>query len=185
VGKPCELVSVFGANSIVDENLDHTDVLQRVLAQLPPEMATLSEQFEWAVAWGYLMKGALAFLWDRPGDGRKNFPEAIRLGAQVDPLVINQFTSLLLDYEAEFGETAAQKVLQLWVANLKALGKQASARQLNGAYSINKAFQGYRVGKYHQVPKRVLRAIVYDPGYSTNRGVQSILLRSILGGKFA
>ena len=182
-GKPCELVSLFFTNCIDDENLNHAELLQQVFAQLPPEMAWLSKQYDWAVPRGYIVKGARAVMWDRPGDGRKHFEEAIKQGATVDQLLIDQLSSLLLDYETEFGEVAAQNVLRAWGGYLKALGGQASVRQLTGSYAINKAFQSYEAREYTKVPKKVVQAVVNDPRYSTNRGVQSIFFRSILGIK--
>ncbi|MFV2045640.1 MAG: glycosyltransferase family 2 protein, partial [Anaerolineales bacterium] len=48
-GDPSELVRFLVANSIADENVDHEEMLAKVFAQFPPEMAWLSSQLDWAV----------------------------------------------------------------------------------------------------------------------------------------
>ncbi|MEJ1746550.1 hypothetical protein SMA49_26640, partial [Escherichia coli] len=89
----------------------HETLLQSVLAQLPPEVARLSEQYNGAAAQGYLLKGARAVIWDRPEDGRRHFERAAKLEARVDDFFLSTLTRKLLDYEAEFGTEAAHGIL--------------------------------------------------------------------------
>jgi hypothetical protein len=177
-GKPCELLNHFLINCIDDESQQHEAILQRILAQLPPELAGLSEQYNWAVGRGYLLKGIRAVIWDRADDGRRHFEQAARLQAPLDESFLNALTHQLLNYETEFGSEAAQKLLPALTPYLEKLGGRASVRKLNSYYSVNRAFQSYHAGEYAQVPTKVLQAIATNPKYLANRGLLSILLRS-------
>jgi len=180
-GKPCELLTSFLINCIDDENLNHESQLQRVLKQLPPELDWLSEQYHWAAMQGYLLKGTRAVIWNRPDDGRRHFEQAARLGAQVEGYYLNTLVDKLLDYEAEFGIEARRDVYQALVPHLKNIGGKVSVRRLKGALLINHAFKSFHAGDHAIVPTRILRAIASNPKYLTNRGVLSILFRSIVG----
>lgn len=180
-GTPCELVNHFLINCIDDESRDHEPLLQKVLAQLPPELTRLSDQYGWAAGQGYLLKGARAVIWDRPADGRRHFDHAARLGAGVDEPFLSGLIHQVLNYEKEFGAAAAQDVLRALIPYAKKLGGQAGVRQLNGYYSINRAFHSYHSGDYAGVPTSVLQAIANEPRYLANRGVLSILVRSSIG----
>ncbi|MBE7551501.1 MAG: glycosyltransferase family 2 protein [Anaerolineales bacterium] len=180
-GVPSEVVTHFLVNCIDDESQNHESLLQKVFAQLPPEMARLSEQYSGAAAQGYLLKGARAVIWNRPADGRSHFERAASLGAQVDESFLSTLTHQLLNYEAEFGAEAAQDIFHALAPYLEKLGGRASVRRLNGSYSVNRAFHSYRAGEYAGVPTTIWQAIANDPKYLTNRGVLSILLRSSVG----
>lgn len=180
-GMPCALVQHLLINCIDDESQNHEALLQRIIAQLPPELARLSEQYSWAAARGYLLKGARAIVWDRPEDGRRHFEQAARLGARVDQSILSTLAHQLLNYEAEFGVEAAQDILQALAPYLENLGGRASVRALTGCYSVSRAFQSYHAGEYAKVPTTLLRAMASNPKYLANRGVLSILLRSTVG----
>jgi len=177
-GMPCEFVNNFLINCIDDENQDHEALLQHIFAQLPLEFSHHSEHYKWAVAQGYLRKGARAVMWQRPADGKKYFEHAVRIGAQVDESFLQTLTDKLLNYEAVFGDETAQIVLQRLAPYFDKLGNRASMRRLKGSYAINRAFRNYRSRAYARVPIPVLQALVSDPKYLTNRGVLSLLLRS-------
>jgi glycosyltransferase involved in cell wall biosynthesis len=177
-GTPSELMNFLVINGIDDENLDHAAQLEKVFAQFPPELDWLSQQCEWAIARGYFLKGARAMMWDQHEDGQRFFEEAIRLGSQVDELLISQLTSKLLDYNAEFGEEAAKSVLAAWMPFVEMCGGRARARRLNGSYAANRAFQDYSKGEFNGIPGIVIHAVANDPRYLINRGLLSVLLRS-------
>jgi len=180
-GKPCGLLKNFLINCIDDESLDHESLLQKIVEQFPAELAWLSDQYSWAVAEGYLLKGTRAVIWGRLDDGRRHFERASRLGAHIDDYYLNTLTDKLLDYEAEFGVEARQNVYQVLVRYLNKLGGKSSVRLLSGSFLINRAFNEYQAGDYARVPMLIFRAIANNPKYLVNRGVMSVLLRSSLG----
>jgi glycosyltransferase involved in cell wall biosynthesis len=180
-GKPCPLVEFITAHSVSDESQDHRILLHRLFSQLPPELVQLSGQYRWAVAHGYLIRGARAVMWDRPEDGRLHFAQATEFGAKIDELFVQKLTYQLLSYEMEFGSAATQELLRNLAPHLEKVGGRSEVRWLNGCYWVNRAFQSYQTGEHDKVPSQVLRAVASDPKYLANRGVLSILLRSMVG----
>jgi hypothetical protein len=180
-GKPCNFVIFLLRNSVADETLNHEVVLQRMFARLPKEMACLSEQYHWAVAQGYILKGIRAVMWDRLVDGDVHFARAIELQAEVDELFLRELSYQLLSFEIEFGPEATEKVLRSLVPYLEKAGNRGRVRRLTGRYLVNQAFQRYRAGEYVKVREQIMKALTNDPKYLINRGVMAILFRSIIG----
>jgi glycosyltransferase involved in cell wall biosynthesis len=180
-GQPNRLLTTLISASIVDESQDHDQLLRRMIKQLPPELSGTVAQCDWAVARGYLLRGTRAVMWGRAADGRKHFERAAALNAHIDEAFMQQLTAQLLDYEKESGPEALQDVLQNLSPYLERVGNRSQVRWLKGLYLINQAFRSYRAGHYTQVPIKVIHACANDPKYLANRGVLSILLRSIAG----
>ncbi len=179
-GEPCPLITFFLTNSIADENEKHEEILRTVQKHLPPEIDHLAEQFTWAAGQGYLLKGARAILWNRPKAARAHFEQAAARSARIDPEFLHYLAAQLNSYELEFGPAAAEENLRALAAQIKAFGNRRAARELGGIYLINRAFQNYHTGNYARVPGSVWGAMVQSPGYLANKGVWSILLRSVL-----
>jgi len=179
-GRPSGLVKFLLKNSTDDENLDHGELLQRIFAQLPDKMSHLSEQYDWAVARGYVLKGVRAIIWEREGDGRIYFEQAAKLNAQIDEAFLRNLAAHLANYEVEFGTGSAEDIVHKLCYHLEEMDCKTDALQLSGIYLINRAFQDYQAGNYQQVSGSVWGAISQNPGYLANRGVLSILLRSML-----
>jgi len=177
-GKPSELMGIFLINSVDDEHVNHESMLENILAQLPPEASCLSDELNWAVREGYLLKCIRAVIWDRPEDGNRHFEQAVRLGASIDDYFLDTLTQKLLDYRAEYGIEAAQEILSALTSLLQNLAGGNRIRSLVGNYLVNLAFQYYHKGEYAKTHKTVINAIGNDPKYLINRGVLSILSRS-------
>jgi glycosyltransferase involved in cell wall biosynthesis len=182
-GMPCEVVIHFLINCIDDESQSHETLLQEVFAQLPPEMALMSEQYDWAAAQGYLLKGARAVIWDRPEAGADHFERAHQLDGQIGEFFLRSLTHQLLNYEAEFGFKAAQNKLDKLTPYLVRLGGRMSVQRLRSNCASSYAFQSYHAGEYAEVPQKVVQAFFADPKSVMNRGLWSILLRTKIGAK--
>ena len=178
-GQPSNLVHFLLICSIDDESQSHEEILKRIFAQLPPAMAYLSKNYDWAVARGYFLKGARATIWGRPEDGCRYFEHAMRLGVTFDELLVSQLTQSLLNYQIEYGDAATLDIIRALRSYLEKFWGRKIGRRLVGCYMINRALQDYHRGCYPQVVRRVTSALVYSPEYITNRGAASILLRSI------
>ena len=181
-GKPNGIVSALMDFAIADDSIDHAAFLKGVFEPLSSEWATLADQYAWAVARGYLLKGTRAVMWDRLEEGRAYFAQAARLGAEIDGSFLHSLAYQLTSYEIEFGASAARSVLRKLEPYLKRLGNGHCVRRLKGYYSINGAFEDYRIGKYANVPIKLIDAVASDPRYLANRGVLSILFRSLGAG---
>lgn len=179
-GHPCELVEALVVTCSDNENMDHADLLKRVFAQLPTETARISGQLDWAIARGYLLRGARAVMWDRGEDGNRYFAGALESKAEVDQSYLAELVQHALDFEIDFGEAAARNILKAWSLHLKRLGGRSIVRQLYSLYSINRAFDGFNSGKPARVPVMVLTAVFNNPRHLANRGVAAVFIRSIL-----
>jgi hypothetical protein len=178
-GQPCELLNNLLVNCVDDENLDHSTLLKKVFVQLPQEASPLLGQYAWAAARGYLLKGARAAMWNRPEDAQVFLQRAKQLGAEIDASFLSHLTQTLLDYETEFGDLPARKVLKAYMGFLEERGWSRSLHTLRSLFAMNRAFQSYQNGDYAKVPSRVLQSVAIDPRSITNRGLFAILLRSI------
>ncbi len=177
--KPCELVNALTVTCSSFQRDGFEGLLQKVLANLPPELAQLAEQHDWAIARGYLLKATQATMWDRAEDARTCFDRASDLGAQIDESFVQSLTAQLMDHEAEFGIQRSRAVIQALIPNLKRFGARRALRKFNACYWINQAFQNSRMGNHHAVTRNVLRGLSNDLSYLANRGVLAILFRSL------
>jgi hypothetical protein len=180
-GEPCPLVSFLATQSAVGGGLDMERHLQKIFDQLPPDMKGLSTQLKWAVGRGYLIWGTRAMLWNRYAEGRQALARAASWGASLDERFIQTLTHQLVSHQRECGAEATQEAIQNMAPDLEKVGGRRSVRRLKGCYSVNRAFQSYRAGEYALVPGRVVHAVRNDPTYLLNRGVLSILMRSLVG----
>lgn len=167
---------IFRSNQ---DGSDHELFLRRVFDQLPPELAWVSQFCDDAVARGYLIRGVRGIMWGQPEQGAMYLAKAAKLGAQLEEPFLRLVTDQLINYEAEFGAKAARQKLYELGLGLEKVGQWRNVRWLKGCYSVNRAFQSYYAGAYARVPGQVMRAITNDPKYLLNRGVLSILFRSI------
>jgi glycosyltransferase involved in cell wall biosynthesis len=178
-GIPCELVHFLLICSIDDESLNHETILKAIFSQFPPELPQITDQLDWAVTRGYLLKGVRAIIWDRINDGRRYFEEVEKRSVRFDEALISQVTQMLLNYEQDFGETSALNKIQELAPQIEKMGGQTSMRQMFGCYFVNRAFNNYSAGERRQAPKLALKAIKSNPKYIFNRGVLSVIFRSI------
>ena len=178
-GEPCELLDYLVQECIADDSLDHADLLARVLDQLPPEADALTARHRWAVSRGCLWRGIRAVMWGRSEDGRRHFQRALAFDAVIDDSLLGAVTQHLLDQRVECGAEVVGRVLDELVPELDRFGRARPGTRLQALYLVNSAFESYRGGRYRDVPAAVLQAAVRDPSHLRNRGVLSILARSI------
>ena len=179
-GHPCELVNTLVVTCSDDKNIDHAALLKHVFAQLPSEMTCVADQLNWAIARGFLLKAARAIMWDRPEDGNIYYKEAKHLNASVDQSYLEQLIKHILDYELEYGKSAAKKILKAWAPYLERIGGRPVVRRLHSIYSINRAFENFNSGNFTNVPRMVINSILNDPKNLMNLGVLTIFMRSTL-----
>ncbi|MCB0107195.1 MAG: glycosyltransferase family 2 protein [Caldilineaceae bacterium] len=159
----------------------HETRLRKVLAHLPPALASLTKQETRSVAQGYVLRGIQDILWGRFEQGKHALACANALGAEVDASCLKVVTNQLLNYEAAFGSAATQEVLRSLASNLPPMVSRGKIRDLLGSYFINRAFTTYRQSHYSETIPSALRAGYYQPGYLLNRGFLSLLVRAATG----
>jgi hypothetical protein len=155
--------------------------MQSLFFQLPSETKWTFDQLNWAISQGYLNKGMRALIWERLEHARFYFDRAKEIKTQIDEPFIKNVTYQLLIIKSEYGDEAVQTFFKNLAPYLMALGgNRKILRLLKGCFSVNRAFMDYHTGKYSEVPYTVLQAIMNNPSYLKNRGVISILFRSMI-----
>jgi glycosyltransferase involved in cell wall biosynthesis len=179
-GKPNQLLNTLISFSIVDENLDHEELLPRMLAQLPSEASGLAEQSDWAIGRGYLFRFVRAMMWDRTADGRAYFDKACIWQARIDQAFLQYLSTQILSFQKEFGKEKARDFLERLAPFLEQLGSREDIRHMKDHYWINDAFYSYSMKEYGNVPGAVLGAFIHDPSTVRNRGLIKIFLNSLV-----
>lgn len=178
--KGLNLLQFFIWSSIRDGG-DYEEVLRALFTQLPPELAWLSEQANWAVAQAAFLHGIRNVMWGRLEQAQTHFSQSVKLGFSLDERFLPPLTDQVLNYEAEFGPQATHVFLQNLAQALDGMQGNPSARRLHSDYSLSRAFIYYQTGEYSRVPRAVIEAISRNPMHLTNRGVWAITVRSVLG----
>jgi glycosyltransferase involved in cell wall biosynthesis len=178
-GKPSRLVETLLDYSLEDDSVNHQSFLKRMMEQLPAELLWLSNQYEWAVARGYLLKGTRATIWDRPDDANAYFSLAKEHRAAIDESYVQKLAFQLLSYEKEFGTDNSLSVIRKLQPYISQLGGYQSTRRLKGYYAFDGAFESFRVGQYRRVPSKIIRAFSSNPAFLANRGAWAVLFRSV------
>lgn len=178
--KPAKVVTAIFNYIINDDSLEHEKRLPEVFSCLPPELALSSEEAEGYISRAYLLKGTRSALWDDPEKASFYFRRAGELKARLDEPYRAQLAAQLAGYEAELGREAVELQAQRLYPYLERMAGKESVRQIRGLLAFNRAFAGYRVGKYQLALREVIRAVAAQPRYLANRGALSIAVRSLL-----
>jgi hypothetical protein len=130
-----------------------------------------------------LIRGSRDLLWGRFDQVDTYFNKAIKLGATLDQSLLQTLSDQLAGISSFYGREWAQHSLEVLLPFLRKVGSRDHVRWLSGLFSINQAFDDYSKGEYGRVPGSVMRAIINDPAHLADRGVLTILARSLVGIK--
>jgi glycosyltransferase involved in cell wall biosynthesis len=180
-GFPSPVTRFLMDHCIDDESGDFETLLSSQFSQFPPEIPSQSSHYLWALSWGYLFKGVRATIWGRSEDARHCFARAGTFEFVIDETFIQQITQEMMVYELCYGTAAALAMLSNLSIILKKNSENRIANWVKGSFLINKAFQNYHDSKLRTVPGNIISAIVSSPRYLSNRGVMSILFKSMMG----
>lgn len=179
-GEPSELTRLLVGASVSDESKGHDIVLSHLFANLPQELSHLSRQLNWAIAYGYLTRATRALMWSRPESAGDYFGCAGEVARVVDDRFIRRLAYQLLAYEIEFGARRTERLLGDLSSHLERIGGRGCSGRLVGFFSASRAFQDYQAGAYASATRDVFRAVFREPGWLRNRGMASVLFRSLL-----
>ena len=179
-GRPNQLLNTLISFSIVDDSLDHEELLLKMFAQLPSEVSSLADQSDWAIGRGYLLRFVRAMMWDRMEDAQTYFERACSWKACIDQAFLQYFSIQILSYQMEFGKEKAQDLLERISPYLEQLGSKDDVRSMKDHYWVNDAFYSYSFKEYDHVPSAVLSAFFHDPAIVRNRGLIKIFLNSLI-----
>jgi hypothetical protein len=181
LGRPAPVVLSLLGGSLAHDEFDHEQLLRGIFDALDFPLQDRRQQLEWAIARGYLLKGTRAIMWQREDAGRALLEQAAKCNVQSDEPLLGHLAAHLLYFQREFGADAADEVLARWRPHLVAALGPRSYQVLAGWCGANLAFERYRGGDYANVPGQVLRAVWNDRRYARNRGMLSIMARSLAG----
>jgi glycosyltransferase involved in cell wall biosynthesis len=159
---------------------DHELRLERVFAQLPPQLDCLRQHLDDTVAKGYIIRGSRDVIWGRTESGIEHLEKAVARGAELDEPTLSYLTTLLMRHATYLGDAPSETILETLVAGLAKAKVPGSLRRLNACYWVNQAFESYRSAGYSRVPKQLAAGVANSPAYLFNRGVLSIFFRSLL-----
>lgn len=182
-GSPSLFMSFLMGYCVDDESYDYETLLDMIFTQLPAEVPGALSNYLWAVARGNFVRGLRALIWDRPEDAGRYLSRGADLGFQVDESFIQQVTHELLGYEMAHGSDATKAMISKFSSSLVKFLDKTSLHWLRGSYWVNVASQNYHDGWLGKVAGNILSAIASRPKYLLDRGVMSILFKSLFGIK--
>jgi glycosyltransferase involved in cell wall biosynthesis len=177
-GNPCHYVKMLSHMSSADENQDHVAVINDIFSQFPEELLHLSQQKDWAVGRGYLIKGIRSLMWGREEEAKSFFAMATEVKADLDEAYLRNVVNQLVDYASHFDDLTTAKLLEDLSLYVAQIGGQSSIHFLKGCYFLNQAFRHYHQRNYHNARKALRYAVRNQPACLGNRGVISLLFHS-------
>ena len=182
-GNPSPYMSFLMGYCVDDESYDYETLLDLVFTQLPIEIPEALSGYLWAVARGNFVRGIRALIWNRPEDAAQYLARGGERGFQVDDASVKQVAYELQGYELAYGVDATLKKLAVILPALRKYLGRGGANWLSAGYLFNLASRTYGRGILRRVPGYIFRAVTVHPRYLADRGVVSLLLKSILGIK--
>ncbi len=180
-GIPSPYMNYLMSYCVDDESQDYKALLDTMVSQMPPEFPDLRPNYLWALSRGYLVRGVRALIWERLEDADQYFVKAAGSDFVFDESFVQQVTHELQGYELAYGEEAFSGMLNKITPRLEKIFDRKNANWLQGDYWVNKAIREYRSGRVGSIYGKIFPAILKHPRYLFNRGIISVLVKSILG----
>jgi len=171
----------FLVHFAIRDGSEHEDLLRDVIEHFSQTLPWLKKQAEVAVGRGYLLRAGRDLLWGRQESAEKQLERAADRHARIDQEMLHTWADQFSSYAVEFGGSAAHRLLEVWVRRLPPFASAGQIRRLKSYFLLNQAFSDYRSGRYEAVPGAVLRVVFADPQRLKERGVLSILAKSLVG----
>jgi hypothetical protein len=158
---------------------EHENRMKRLFAPISQVTGWNAAKCEQAIAQGYWLRGALEIIWGDPKRGYDLFSSARRLSNQIEAGILRKIADQLINFYREYGEEAVEPVLSNLAQAQRVGGSRTGWGYVLGNFYANTSRIDFREKKYSRVSGKAIRAIYYDPGNITNRGLLSALLRSM------
>ena len=182
-GSPSSYIKYLMGYCVDDESYDYEKLLALMFSQLPVEMNNAMPDYFWAVARGNYLRGIRALLWDRPLDAARRLKMASRYDFRVDEEFVRQVTHELLGYEMAMGSDAVTAMLEKLALDLRDRFHAREIDWIKANYFFVEASQSYQKGELRMARRNVVWALALHPSYIFDRGILSVLLKSMLGIK--
>jgi hypothetical protein len=163
----------------VRESVGHEERVAEVLRSLPPELAWITKFTRCAIARSHVERGTLDVIWCRADEGRRYLEEAASAGARLDERYWYRLLQRLHEYEVAWSDEEARLVIGRLCRHLSVVATSSELRRFKAVYFFNQALRRCGEGKFANVPGLAMRAAMYNPTYLGNRGLWSVLMRSM------
>lgn len=180
-GRPSFFLSFLVGYCADDESEDYAALLDRIWPQLPPEVPETLSGYLWARPRGHLLRGVRALIWGRLEEARHHLARAAEFGVTIDEEFVQQVTHELRGYELHCGADAARAMLATVGSGLAPYIGRRSAGWIEVGYLADRALHRHRAGSRDRVTADLVRAVTHHPRYLLNRGVASVLVKSLFG----
>jgi len=156
-------------------------MLDKLYAQPDPSPEILALR-DSAYANVLLNAAARAYAANAPKEGKESLSQALELDPSLlngdPPRVLNSLASFALSPLTENAEAFMDVLLNDMPESLSSI--QWSTRKARGLLHAVAAFEHYRCREHLAVAKHVILALLHDPGWVRNRGLFSIMGRTLL-----
>ncbi|MFV2044763.1 MAG: glycosyltransferase family 2 protein [Anaerolineales bacterium] len=158
----------------------HEAALQCVFDSLPDELRWVSARRDWAVALGYFWRGVWSLLWQRHSEAQSHLALAAAADFRLDDSLLDELVKCLLSYAAEVSPEQSREAVRTLARLLRGLASRSQIRYLLATFFVNQAFADHHSGHHATVAGNVLRALYSKPLTLMNRGVEAMLVKSLL-----
>jgi hypothetical protein len=180
-GTPAPILAALAGRTGPTDTRDLEPTWRAAFGGLPADLATLRPQEDWLIAVSLVAHGTRALMWGDEATGKAQLDRARALGAVIDDNLSWALRYQLTLIDREFGGAQARRVRASWLAHLQGYANHDQLREMLEDYLVDQAFDRFNVGDHAQVPSAALRAIRDNPRQVLNRGLLSILFRSMVG----
>jgi hypothetical protein len=172
-----------------ESEMSQIGILEKVFSNLPERMSHLAPLKPLAVARRHLAAACRDYSLNRVPRAREHLVKAMSL----DETLLHQadrFLGAVVDQGFHFAGPSGTcedvfPLIERVFSNLPPLAERYTEMKFKArarVYIVD-AFRSYEVGDLTRARRDILRGVLRDPSWLTNRGVISILLKSIVGKK--
>ena len=179
-GFPSPYLETIMQWAIMDVSADHTQLLRDIFHQLPSKLDLGNSAYDWAISQGFFIKGIRSIIWTGDDTWQEFLSLAAQNGTKLTLQLRNWISAQLVNYEHEYGREKTKLVLDKLADSFTKIGWKPEVRSFKASYYISRAFHDYGAGKFSLVPNAVLLGLVNNPKLFSNRGVFSILIKSLV-----
>ena len=179
-GLPSQLLENLLRFASADESRDHGAILRDYASRLPADLTPAPEAIDWAIARGFLARGALALVWDRARQGDVWMRAALDAGAVVDEQFVEWVVHQLFNCHRAVGEERALSAVERCANWFERFGS-VHRRRIVGRYHVNRLFRREPGASASSGLSCFARAVANEPRWLWDRGALSSVGRSLLG----
>lgn len=180
-GTPAPILAELAGRTGPTDTRNLEPMWRAAFGGLPADLERLRSHEAWLIAVSLVAHGTRALMWGELAAGKVLLDRARALGAEIDDNLSWALRYQLTLLDREFGGAVARRVRASWLTHLQEYANHDRLRHMLDDYLVDQAFDRFNAGDHARVPSTALRAIRENPRHVLNRGLLSILFRSMVG----